>query len=120
MKKITRLVESTTNFQSERASVRSYISRRAEMSDGTTPLQKMGRNDDSRRYEKMRCTKTTAKTNTDAASGAERNREETDRFAGRFRSGAVSEPWQLHFTSEVFEKPNLESSTRRVFGNKPK
>ena len=78
MKKITRLVESTTNFQSERASVRSYISRRAEMSDGTTPLQKMGRNDDSRRYEKMRCTKTTAKTNTDAASGAERKRKERD------------------------------------------
>ena len=64
----------------------------------------------------MRCTKTTAKTNTDAASGAERNRKETDRFAGRFRSGAVSEPCQLHFTSEVFEKPNLEPSTRRVFG----
>ena len=86
------------------------------MSDAGIPLQKMGRNDDSPRYEKMRCTKYIVKTNTDATSGAERNREETDRFAGRFRSGAVSEPWQLHFTSEAFEKPNLEPSTRRAFG----
>ena len=52
--------------------------------------------------------------------GRKRNRKETERFSGRFRPGARIPARKLHFTSAVIEKPNLEPSTRRVFGNKKK